>query len=305
MRILLLILTACFIFTDSYSQNAFDTKAYVASFIKYRDKVINQIGYNKEQWTASTAEWDKLEECEHVQMDVLQNANHNFINNGFHYDHFKKNVVPLFPTSGMALKMGEWSHLMILDNPELIDLVSQGYLKSNYPFKMNIDEALLAEFELLDLQDNEDVFEISMGNGTLSLVAGMVYPNTRFNVMVHTPKLMEYYNDKLMKNQEFINMDNFAHTYSSEFVLVKNTVDKLVIKNTIQHIQPSASLFKDFDTLLKEDGEIFLFNYLVDANCNSTSQKKNIIQAFLDNGYKLVDSRGFGDYYLLKFQRTL
>jgi SAM-dependent methyltransferase len=190
-------------------------------------------------------------------------------------------------------------------------LINEGVLSKKYPFVIKKDNPFFAEFEFYDIKNGDQIGEIGAGNGTFSLLMGLMYQG----ITIYPNEL------GVMKVAHFFNLVNTVpdmdttNTWTpvlgteTETKFPENSLDKIVIRKAFHHFTEKKAMLESINKALKPDGYLLINELRTDSGphseyCTEFMSSKKVIKAIEKHGFQLKETREVPDGILLKFVKS-
>jgi len=199
---------------------------------------------------------------------------------------------------------------IILENSELIDLVLEGVLKSNYPFAINPKSSVFAELEFYQIESGQTIGEIGAGNGTFSILLGMISDEIQIVINELEKGFVDYISEKISKNAQLLDVSKIEAIKGtkSKTGLRENQFDKIIIRNAFHHFSKKEKMLESIKQSLSENGKIYLYEPILvpsgnGNSCDKVLDKRYLVTIIEENGFLLEEEKYVGSSVLLRFSK--
>jgi len=93
---------------------------------------------------------------------------------GFSCKKLQKKLKKTYPGFVIAEEFSEKEYETLVQNSDLLDLITETVLKTKYPFQLNSKSLVFKELKFYELKPNEVVGEIGAGNGMFSSLLSLL-----------------------------------------------------------------------------------------------------------------------------------
>ncbi len=196
----------------------------------------------------------------------------------------------------------------IVSNFELLQLIHIDVLRSKFPFSLEKNSDLFAEYSFYNFQQNEKVGEVGAGDGTFSLVTGLLFNKLYLFVNDISPTFEENLKNYYKGFDTFLDLDKIkivqGNKKSTNFEV--NSLDKIIIRNSFHHFKKKEKMLQSIKISLKEHGELYLyepFDGLTDHDekCKKIMELNECLEVIQKNGFKLEESKQLDTRMFLRF----
>lgn len=199
----------------------------------------------------------------------------------------------------------ESEYEVIKNHSSLLDLINEDLLKIEYPYKIDPKSKLFEEFKFYGFKEGDQIGEVGAGNGTFSLLLTFFLNDCKIYFNEYSYEKYVYFEKKLKadyilrKAKEKI---EFKWGRRKKTNFKKNSLDKIIIRNSFHHFSHKEDMLKDIKRVLKKEGELFILEYpKYKGSCHSLMELDELKNILTKNGFKLIDEIKISNYFLTKY----
>lgn len=198
---------------------------------------------------------------------------------------------------------------LLVSNFELIELLSIGLLKAESPFDLDFNSSFFEELKFYSIKDNQRIGEIGGGNGTFTVLSGIINPKVDLvinelgdlKVEFLDSRINNYYDQISRKKIQVVKGDKNKTNFE------KGAFDKLIIRNTFHHFKKKKKMLASLKKSLKPDGELILYEPFIEfqeseRTCMKIMELDKAIKVIEKEDFVLVERKQVGSRLLLKFK---
>ncbi len=190
----------------------------------------------------------------------------------------------------------------IVKNKDLIDLLNSDVLLPDPPFQIDSKTTFFKELEVYKIQNGMTVAEIGAGNGTFSLLLGLVYDSLHIFVNDLRETAVFYASAKTYrcKSKKTSNKFDFVFGKKKSTGLPKAAVDKVIIRNSFHHFSHKKQMLASIKQSLKSGGSLYIFDPIIlpdeKPSCDKTLALKQLKKEIAKGGFEIVEELSLEPY---------
>ena len=200
---------------------------------------------------------------------------------------------------------------IILENSELLDLVLEGVLKPNYPFAINPKSTIFSELEFYQIETGQRIGEIGAGNGTFSILLGMLSDEIQIVINELEKGFVNYIGEKISNNNQLLDASKIevVKGTKSNTGLRDNQFDKIIIRNAFHHFSKKEKMLESIKESLSENGKLYLYEPILvpsgkGSSCDKVLDKQYLLTLIEENGFLLEKEKKLDNSsVLLRFSK--
>lgn len=208
-------------------------------------------------------------------------------------------------------KITEQDIEIILENSELLDLVLEGVLKSNYPFAINPNSSIFTELEFYQIEAGQKIGEIGAGNGTFSILLGMLSNEIQIVINELEKGFVNYIDKKISNNAQLLDVSKIEATKGtkSNTGLKENQFDKIIIRNAFHHFSNKEKMLESIRQSLSKNGKLYLYEPILvpsgsGSSCDKVLDKRYLLTLIEENGFLFEEEKKLDNSsVLLRFSK--
>ncbi len=298
LRLLLMMLLLSVGYNELYCQERDNNQVeWIKLISQYRDELFNSKGKELvklqkifENWKEKNiSEKEKIDLTFHL-LKLVRIDKHNF-------KYIKKLAKKNMPESIIAKYLTEKELDAIYENSEILDLIHEGILDSDFPFKIKGKAAIYEELSMLDLEGIRTFGDVGSGVGTISLLINMKYPRVIQYVNEIDRSFLDYQKEKLEKTELGSSKSvTFVKGTKKSTGLEGLDLDAVLLRNALHHFSRQEDMIRSVIRSLKEGGKIILIESLRELDndgdiCKKAMSKKELMEVLKAFNLKIVKER--------------
>jgi SAM-dependent methyltransferase len=190
---------------------------------------------------------------------------------------------------------------------ELVDLVFEDVLGSEYPFKILLDEDVFQELDFYSIRANETIAEVGAGSGAFSLLLALTKNNHLYvnDINGFAIQYLKWKFNKLKSQFENLSLEVIeGNKKSTEFPA--RSLDKIITRNSFHHFRKKKAMLKSIHESLKMNGVFYIMEYVEseEETCVFRMIEQEIHALVVNNGFVLDDKLSFADVFVLKYRKN-
>jgi SAM-dependent methyltransferase len=283
------------------------TQNLIKGLTEYRSSILVENAEEATKLKDLMLKWSTLE----TEDDEILNIQNYLVHYKIHFLNLSNSQVIEkiqrdFPTSKIAKEMTVDEVRICLANLDLIDMIKDGILKGDFPFQINIDQTSIDMLSSMDLGENMTIGEIGAGDGTFSLMLGLLGLNLNIYVNELKDTQIAYISRKLNAASGSLDVGKFkvvqGYLYGTNFP--EASFDRILVFNTLHHFKYPKDMLASIKENLKSDGLLLIEEYPVelDQSCPKHMKEKDIYKVLRRAGFELVDKLSYENAIFLKFR---
>jgi ubiquinone/menaquinone biosynthesis C-methylase UbiE len=178
-------------------------------------------------------------------------------------------------------------------------------LKPTYPFTVNPKSDVFKELEFYKIAKGERIAELGAGNGTFSILLGLMSKEINITVNEIEVGFLQYIKRKLENNDGELDASKFEliEGKKSSANLPENQFDKVIIRNAFHHFSKKEKMLVSIKEALKKDGKLYLYEPVLTtgSNCKMVMSKEDLLVEIEKGGFVLEEEGLVDGTLLLKF----
>ncbi len=280
----------------------------ISQVANLRDVILKKHPDSLKELGALYERWDSIasaEEAKYMTFNILKAR----VVDGSKHKHIKKEAIKAKPASLIAIGLTDAEIETIAGNSEILDLIHFGLLEHRYPFKLKGTSNFYKEFAFYDIKENDSIYEIGSGFGTLGLMINLMMPKVNLYLNELDESYLRYIESRIYKNPELFNAYKIAllNGAKKSTNLEHLEVDKIILRNTYHHFSHKEEMINSIKKTLKKNGYLFLLESTIELNndddlCEKAMTKEAVLSEMLEQGFTLVAEEKWGETAALKFQ---
>ena len=199
----------------------------------------------------------------------------------------------------------ESEYEVIKNHSSLLDLINAHLLKIEYPYKIDPKSNLFREFEFYGFEEGDQIGEVGAGNGTFSLLLTFLLEDCKVYFNEYNFEKYVYFERKLRGDPILSGVKekiDFKWGKRKKTNFKKNSLDKVIIRNSFHHFSHKEDMLRDIKRVLKKEGELFILEYPRElGSCRTLMEPDELKNIVTKNEFELTDEIKIGKYYLTKY----
>lgn len=289
----------------------FNEADIIQTLAEYRSKLIKENVKATDDVRMLEKSWGELdpdnEEFEILALNIISLKNKYNYSNQAILRIAKKSC----PNCKLVDKITEQGIGIIIENSELIDLVLDGVLKSNYPFAINPNSTISTEMCFYQIESGQKIGEIGAGNGAFSIILGMVTKEVQIYINELDKGFVDYIGAKINKNDQLLDVSKIEAIQGSKSTteFAENEFDRIIIRNAFHHFTKKEKMLESIKQALKDNGKLCLYEPVLNqlgggSNCEKVLDRQYLLKIIEESGFLLEEEKNLGNSsILLRFSK--
>jgi len=148
----------------------------------------------------------------------------------------------------------------VLKHGHFLNMVSNGFISMEPPFKLIYDTVLYEEFKFCHLNSLDKVIEIGAGDGFFSVLLGMIYNNQSIILTELNSSYLKFIDRDLdyLKSYKLGTIYKSWKGSSTSTGLEDSTFDKIIIRNTFHHFRKKDMMLQSIMKSMNDESELII-----------------------------------------------
>lgn len=299
-----------FIPTIIFSQNyEISLQELIEKLTEYRSKIISENKSSINNLRLLEHKWGEFD----IHTEEFKNLALNIIISKKVYDFSAKSILRAIrkecPECKLKDKITEEDIEILGENYELLDLILEDILKPTYPYVLNANTEMYKEIEFYKINNNDKIGEIGAGNGTFSIILGMLNKELNISINELSYSFIKYIEQKVSKNNVLFQGDKISIIKGEKKTtnFEGGKYDKIIIRNSFHHFSNKDKMLESIRRSLKPNGRLYLNEPIKELDpeekiCKDLLTKEKLINEIERNGFDIEKQEQLEYGVLIEFK---
>lgn len=292
---------------SQYKQNADSPEiGLIKQLSDFRAKLMLKDKTGLELFVGVYSKWKKLEPVEEKFDKILSALHFHIFNSTEPIETIVEYGKNIDRKSKLCHSLTAEEVLLFFENYALYLLISNGELKSEYPFELQ-PELILKELGFYNIKPNYSIAEIGAGSGYFGFILNML--NMKLKIYINELNQNNLISSASLMDTTFNHGNKIYYTLGDKKnININDSLDLIIIRNSFHHFEHKNNMLQSIHKQLKLNGNLYISEPIYNKTnlkeiCPSLLEEKDLLYVLYQNKFKLVDQLTIEESQIYKFQK--